>query len=88
MKKNKEESEAQRLFRDYLMDNYDEQGPQHRMIMLSTLELIYKFRNTADIGLEEAIETLHYLGFRPHDDSSGQTKWLLFERHDPIDNWR
>ena len=66
MKKNKEESEAQRLFRDYLMDNYDEQGPQHRMIMLSTLELIYKFRNTADIGLEEAIETLHYLGDSAH----------------------
>lgn len=73
MKKNKEESEAQRLFRDYLMDNYDVQGPQHRMMMLSTLELIYKFRNTADIGLDEAIEILHYLGFRPHDDSSGQT---------------
>lgn len=83
-----QESDAQRLFRDFMMEHYENEGPQRRMAMLSTLELIYKFRNTADISIPEAIEILQYMGFRSQEDVSGQTKWMLFERHDPIDDWR
>lgn len=43
MKQNKTESSAQRLFRNFLMDNYDTQGPQSRMLLMTTMELLYNF---------------------------------------------
>lgn len=87
MTKNKEESLAQRLFRDFLMENYDTEGKQQRMVMLSTQELIYKFRGTAEISVPEALEILEYLGFRSRQDVSGTVQWVLYELQDPIDTW-
>lgn len=87
MKRSKEETTAQRLFRDFLMANYDTEGPQHRIILLSTRELIYRFRGTAEISIPEALEILEYLGYHSRQDASGAVQWVLYELHDPIDSW-
>lgn len=87
MKQNNKESSAQRLFRNFLMDNYDTQGPQSRMLLMTTMELLYKFRGTASLSLTEAIEVLQYIGYTSRLDANGQTTWMLYEQHDPIEYW-
>lgn len=83
-----EESENERRFRDFMMDNYLNTGTDHTRVLMLTSQVMDMVRDfIPGLTFQEANKQLQYLGFTncPVD---GDVLWELYEHTPPIDRWK
>lgn len=86
-RRNEEESRAERMLRDLLMERYETAGPTERMVVLTTAELVYMASGTVpEVSWKEAAGVAQYLG-AGMGEIGGVAHWVFYERRDPIEDW-
>ncbi|BDI76169.1 hypothetical protein PC1C4_28910 [Paraprevotella clara] len=87
-RRNEEESRAERMLRDLLMERYETAGPTERMVVQTTAELVYMASETIpEVSATEAAGVAQYLGAGMRE-IGGVAHWVFYERRDPIEDWR